>query len=57
MTARIVLPEERIAEAKPAAASGEKHEPTFRVDIVDAGGVTVADVEKILYIPRRRIDR
>ncbi len=54
VTARIVLPEERIAEAKAATASGEKFEPSFKVDIVDSEGVTVADVEKVLYIRRKR---
>ena len=54
VTARFVLPEERIDEAKAATAAGEKFEPTFRVDIVDAEGVTVADVEKTLHIRKRR---
>lgn len=54
VTARFQLPEERIAEARAATASGEKFEPTFRVEIVDAVGVTVADVEKTLHIRRRR---
>ncbi len=54
VTARFVLPEERIAEARQATAAGEKFEPAFRVEIVDAEGVTVADVEKVLYIRRRR---
>jgi len=54
VTARFSLPEERIAEARAATAGGEKFEPVFRVDIVDAEGVTVADVEKTLHIRRRR---
>lgn len=54
VTARFELPEARIAEARAATASGDKFEPTFRVDIVDAQGVTVADVEKTLYIRRRK---
>jgi acyl-coenzyme A thioesterase PaaI-like protein len=54
VTARIVLPEERIAEVKAATESGDKFEPSFRVDIVDSEGVTVADVEKVLYIRRKR---
>jgi acyl-coenzyme A thioesterase PaaI-like protein len=54
VTARFHLPEERIVEARSATASGEKFEPAFRVDIVDAEGITVADVEKVLYIRRRR---
>jgi len=54
VTARFQLPEERVAEARQATEGGEKFEPVFRVDIVDEAGVTVADVEKTLYIRRRR---
>ena len=54
VTARFHLPEERVAEAKQATAEGEKFEPVFRVDIVDEAGVTVADVEKTLYIRRKK---
>lgn len=54
VTARFHLPGERIEEARSATASGGKFEPAFRVDIVDAEGVTVADVEKVLYIRRRK---
>ncbi|HSN21742.1 MAG TPA: DUF4442 domain-containing protein [Usitatibacter sp.] len=51
--ARFQLPAERIEEARAATSSGAKFEPTFRVDIVDAAGETVAAVEKILHIRRR----
>jgi acyl-coenzyme A thioesterase PaaI-like protein len=54
VTAKFRLPEERIAEARAATQSGEKHEPRFVVEIVDAQGVTVADVEKTLYIRRKK---
>src|SRR5260221_7531638 len=54
VTARFRLPEERIVAARVAAESGEKHAPKFRVEIVDAQGVTVADVEKTLYIRRKK---
>jgi acyl-coenzyme A thioesterase PaaI-like protein len=54
VTARIVLPEERIAEVRAATASGGKFEPSFKVDLVDSEGVTVADVEKTLYIRKKR---
>jgi len=54
VTARFALPEERIEEAKRATSEGGRFEPTFRVDIVDAEGVTVADVEKTLYIRRKK---
>ena len=54
VTARVVLPVERIEEARAATASGEKFQPSFKVDIVDSDGVTVADVEKVLYIRKKR---
>jgi acyl-coenzyme A thioesterase PaaI-like protein len=53
VTARFRIEESAVAEALSRTAEGGKHEPTFRVDIVDAGGVTVADVEKTLYIRRK----
>jgi acyl-coenzyme A thioesterase PaaI-like protein len=54
VVARFELPEERVAEARAATQSGEKYEPKFRVEIVDAEGATVADVEKTLYIRRKK---
>jgi acyl-coenzyme A thioesterase PaaI-like protein len=54
VTARFVMPEESIAAARAATRSGEKHEPKFVVEILDAQGVTVADVEKTLYIRRKK---
>ena len=54
VTARFTLPEERVAEAVRATAGGDKFEPVFRVDIVDQDNVTVADVEKTLYIRRKK---
>ena len=54
VVARFRIPEERIAEAKAATEGGEKHEPKFLVEIVDSEGVTVADVEKTLYIRRKK---
>ena len=56
VTARFRLPEEHIAEARMRTAEGAKHEPQFRVEIVDEQGVTVADVEKTLYIRRKKND-
>ena len=53
VTARFRLGEEDVARARQATADGEKYEPSFRVDIVDAEGVTVADVEKTLYIRKK----
>jgi acyl-coenzyme A thioesterase PaaI-like protein len=56
VTARFSLPELHVAEARERTAAGEKHEPRFKVDIVDEDGVTVADVEKTLYIRRKKND-
>ena len=56
VTARFMLPEEHVAEARERTAAGGKHEPRFRVEIVDEQGVTVADVEKTLYIRRKKND-
>jgi len=53
VTARFHLPEAAVAEARERTAGGEKHEPRFKVDIVDGAGVVVADVEKTLYIRRK----
>ena len=54
VTARFKLDESAVAEARAATQAGEKHEPVFRVDIVDSEGVTVADVEKTLYIRKKK---
>ena len=56
VTARFQLPEERIAEAREKTAGGDKHEPQFSVAIVDQQGVTVAEVDKTLYIRRKKGD-
>ena len=54
VTARFVIPDEKVAEAREKTANGDKHEPVFKVDIVDSNGVVVADVEKTLYIRRKK---
>ena len=54
VVARFRIAEERIAEARAATDAGEKYEPKFTVEIVDSEGVTVADVEKTLYIRRKK---
>jgi acyl-coenzyme A thioesterase PaaI-like protein len=56
VTAAFQLAEERIAEAREKTAGGERHEPQFTVAIVDEEGVTVAEVDKTLYIRRKRKD-
>lgn len=56
VTARFQLPEEHIDEAREKTAAGERHEPQFTVAIVDEQGVTVAEVDKTLYIRRKKND-
>jgi hypothetical protein len=53
VTARFEMPEERVNEARERTQGGAKFEPVFRVEIVDVAGVTVADVEKTLYIRKK----
>jgi acyl-coenzyme A thioesterase PaaI-like protein len=54
VTARFTLDPADVEKARAATAGGEKYEPRFRVDIVDAEGVVVADVEKTLYIRKKK---
>jgi acyl-coenzyme A thioesterase PaaI-like protein len=51
--ARFEMPEARVSEARERTEGGAKFEPVFRVEIVDGAGVTVADVEKTLYIRKK----
>jgi acyl-coenzyme A thioesterase PaaI-like protein len=54
VTARFTLDPAEVEKARAATAGGGKYEPKFRVDIVDADGVVVADVEKTLYIRKKK---
>ena len=56
VTARFTMPEERVAHARRETEDGRRHEPVFKVEIVDSQGVVVADVEKTLYIRRKKSD-
>jgi len=51
--ARLRLEADAIERAREATAAGDKHEPTFRVDIVDAAGEVIAVVDKTLHIRRQ----
>jgi acyl-coenzyme A thioesterase PaaI-like protein len=53
VTARFEMPAARVSEAREKTQGGAKFEPVFRVEIVDGAGVTVADVEKTLYIRKK----
>ncbi len=48
--AQFTLDDAHIAEVLAATANGEKYEPTWPVDIVDAAGAVIATVEKTLHI-------
>ena len=54
VTARFEMPEESVDEARKATAEGQKYEPVFKAALVDAQGVTVAEVEKTLHIRRKK---
>ncbi|HEX7286898.1 MAG TPA: DUF4442 domain-containing protein [Candidatus Angelobacter sp.] len=53
MKATFLLPEERIAEIRAQADANGKVEPTFTVQVTDAEGNVVAEVEKLLYVRRK----
>ncbi len=44
------IPEERVKEIREAADRGDKVEPVFTVQVVDAQGEVVAEVEKTLWV-------
>ena len=54
VTARFTLDPAEVDRAREATAAGDKYEPRFRVELVDAEGVVVADVEKTLYIRKKK---
>jgi acyl-coenzyme A thioesterase PaaI-like protein len=54
VTALFHIPQERIAEIRLEADGGQKIEPTFGVDVLDAQGQVIAHVEKILYVRRKK---
>lgn len=53
LTAEFNLTQQRIDEIKHAADTGHKTEPVFKVEIKDAEGVVVAEVDKVLYVRRK----
>jgi acyl-coenzyme A thioesterase PaaI-like protein len=48
------IPAERIAEIRAQADAGEKVEPLFQVEVVDEAGQVIAQVEKRLYVRKKR---
>jgi len=53
VTARFTLTQDMVDEAVRRTAGGEKFEPTYAVEVVDAAGAAVARVEKTLHIRRK----
>jgi acyl-coenzyme A thioesterase PaaI-like protein len=51
------LPDERVDSIRREAESGQKVLPTFELNVVDESGTTVARVEKILYVRKKRDDK
>jgi len=51
--AHLKLTDERLAEIREKTVSGEKFEPTYRINIVDADDNIVAIVDKTIYIRRK----
>ena len=54
LTARFEVTQAMVEEAMQRTAAGEKYEPTYSVDVVNAQGETVAYVEKTLHIRRKK---
>jgi acyl-coenzyme A thioesterase PaaI-like protein len=54
LTARFELTQAMVDEVVARTAAGEKFEPTYSVDVVNADGETVARVEKTLHIRRKK---
>ncbi len=54
VTATFHIPQERVDEIILASANGEKYEPIFTVDVLDQEGQIVAQVEKLLYVKRKK---
>ncbi|MFZ5879719.1 MAG: DUF4442 domain-containing protein, partial [Chloroflexota bacterium] len=50
---RFHIPQSRVDEIRAAADQNRKVEPTFTVDVLDAQGNVVAQVEKLLYVRRK----
>jgi len=51
--ARLEISPERVQEIRRAADAAGKVEPTFRVEILDAQGEVVAEVEKLISVRKK----
>ncbi|MEM6457028.1 MAG: DUF4442 domain-containing protein [Acidobacteriota bacterium] len=57
VTARFHVPAREIARLRAAAAVERKVEPVYTVDVVDAKGAVVAQIEKTLYVRHKEAHR
>ena len=55
MKAAFELTEAQIAEIRAAAETQPKVEPQFQVLIKDAEGTVVAEIDKLLYVKKKRV--
>ena len=53
VTARFVIPRQRVEEIRAEAATADRLEPVFLAEVRDAGGEVVAEVEKVLHVRRK----
>jgi len=53
VTATFHIPQKRIDEIRRGADDGQKLEPMFTVDVLDAQGEAIARVEKLLYVRKK----
>jgi acyl-coenzyme A thioesterase PaaI-like protein len=53
VTGTFHIPQERVEEIRRQADEGQKVEPVFSVDVLDAGAQAVAHVEKLLYVRKK----
>ncbi|MEL6771623.1 MAG: DUF4442 domain-containing protein [Bacteroidota bacterium] len=54
LTATFRLTDADLDAIRQSTALGEPHDATFRVDLVDAEGVVHAEVEKVIYVRRKK---
>lgn len=54
VTATFHIPSERVEEIRREAGSKSKVEPLFNVEVLDSSGQMVAQVEKLLYVRKKR---
>ena len=54
MTATFHISQENIAEIRREADGGQKIEPKFAVDVLDAHGEATAHVEKLIYVRKKK---